>query len=400
MLGNINKALGQAYRVQQIPVCVYSSTHVDITDLTMIRSNGWHCYLSFNNDVYVANMKESETASITGDTITITSCKNVIVDRCFYYTSDDAVGICTAYDDGRAQFYRPTKPEEDNATENIIIRHSYIWGGNGISWMAWGTRASNEHNQEIRNVEIFDCVLGGNNLSTGSWPDDPFYGASAYSSYDQSETDHTPLKDVYYHDNTYLKSFNLAQPTGVRLEIANLIVEGNIQAMRYNPDHFLNPDFDKDVHQGTGFEGEIDKVVGLGHWSERPGDNGTLGTEKIGTKESKTVDTGRAITQDNYAAYIKGNGELFQGMMLGSGAYNFTLDTKLVSGKATIFVRDGITGNIIASQDVAKSSDYVTNTLYFTFSKATVLQIGIQHEGGAEEIVYFDNADVVKTTKK
>lgn len=390
-VGDIGLAVGQESRVKQIPLLTYSSTHVDITDLTIMRSNCWHCYMSFNNDMYVANLKEKEAVNVTADGFTITSCKNLTIDRCFTYTSDDAVGVCTAYEDGRGQFYRPTKPEEDNATENIVIRHSYLFGGFGISWMPWGVAATDAYKQETRNVKIFDCSLGGHKAS-GTWPDDPFYGWSKTTSYTQTEdNNYCAIKDVLFYNNTYLAGFNL-RLNNIALKATNFIVLDDITGTIYSSEQFMNGDFDKQVHKGAGFNDETNYVTGLCYWSERPAENGEVGTELIGTKNAYTVDTKEAIVQNNYAGYIKGDGELFQGLYRTPGRYVFRLNTSLQSGTAVLFVRDAVTGEEIASKELAASDDFTAQAIDFTLTAGTTVQLGVRHAGGDETIVYLDDA--------
>lgn len=392
-VGDPGLAVGQANRVQQIPVCFYSCTHVDFTDITMMRSNGWHCYMRFNNDVYVGNILEKQAVNVTGDGFTITSCKNVTIDRCFTYTSDDAVGICTAYEDKRGQFYRPTKPEEDNATENIIIRHSFLFGGFGISWMPWGAAATNAYYQETRDIEIFDCTLGGHKAS-GTWPDDPFYGWSATNNYTQTEDkNYCAIKNVRFHDNTYLANFDWTL-NNIRLWATNMIVSDNISGTIQSSSVFLNGNFDKEVHKGTGFKDETSWVTGLCYWSHEVGENGHVGTEKIGTKQAYTVDTEEEITQDNYAGYIKGDGKLFEGLYLTNGKYDFSLNVKSVSGDSKIYVRNLETDDVIAEQAIENSGDFTPVSINFEITNRGTYALGVAHSGQEDQMVYIDDAVV------
>lgn len=392
-VGDAGLAVGQENRVQQIPVCFYSCTHVDFTDITIMRSNGWHCYMSFNNDVYVGNILEKQSVNVTADGFTITSCKNVTIDRCFTYTSDDAVGICTAYEDKRGQFYRPTKPEEDNATENIVIRHSFLFGGFGISWMPWGTAATNAYNQETRNIEIYDCTLGGHKAS-GTWPDDPFYGWSATYNYTQTEDkNYCAIKNVRFHDNTYLAGFDWTL-NNIRLWATNMIVSDNIGGTIQSSSIFLNGNFDKEVHKGDGFKDETSWVTGLCYWSHEVGQNGDAGTEKIGTKRARTVDTEEEIVQDNYAGYIKGDGTLYQGLYLTNGKYDFSMNVKSVSGTSKIYVKNLETDEVIAEQAIGNSADFGPVSIDLAITKHGTYALGVMHSGDEGQIVYIDDAVV------
>ena len=385
-IGDPGLAIGEAHRVHQMPLCTYSSTHVDITDITLMRSGAWHCYMSFNNDVYVGNVKEKEATCVTADGFTVTSCKNLTIDRCFTYTSDDAVGICTAYNDGRGQFFRPTKPGEDNATENITIRHSYLYGGFGTSWMPWGAEAENMYYQETRNIEIFDCNLGGHQ-SAGTWPDDPFYGTSAYDHYPQTEdNNYCPVKDVYYHDNDYLKVFDITL-NGIKLAMTNFVVTDDVRRTTTSSTQFLNGDFDKKVHKGTGFHDETNFYMGLSYWSN----SGNVGVEQTGTKQAYTVDTGELITQPDYAGIITENGELFQGLYCAFGAYIFTADIKSTA-QAAVFARDAVTKQVIKSAKIDPQTEMTRVELKFDMMHGAVVQIGVELDGAAGDKLYIDNA--------
>jgi hypothetical protein len=398
-VGDAGLAVGQENRVQQIPVCIYSSSHIDFTDITLIRSNGWHCYMSFDNDVYLGNIREKEAVNVTGDGFTITSCKNVTLDRCLTYTSDDAVGICTAYEDGRAQFYRPTKPEENNATENITIRHSFLFGGFGISWMPWGVAATNAYNEETRNVEIFDCTLGGHKAS-GTWPDDPFYGWSATNTYTQTEdSNYCAIKNVSFHDNTYLASFDWTL-NNIRLWATNMIVKDSISGTVQGSSIFLNGNFDKKVHKGEGFKDETTWITGLCYWTDKLGANGSVGTEKIGTQQSYTVDTHEKFTQDNYAGYIKGDAKLFEGLYLTNGNYCLSMNVKSFSGNSWIYVQDLLSGKTIVKKIIENAENFTPISVDFTIPERSTYALGVIHEGDQNQIVYIDDAKIEEVIDK
>ena len=392
-VGDTGLAIGQESRVKQIPFCFYSSNHIDLTDITMMRSNCWHCYMSFNNDVYIGNVREKQAVNVTADGFTITSCKNVIIDRCMTYTSDDAVGICTAYEDGRGQFYRPTKPGEDNATENVTIRHSFLFGGFGISWMPWGAAASNAEYQETRNINIFDCALGGHK-SSGTWPDDPFYGWSALSSYTQTEDkNYCAIKDVRFYDNKYLANFDLTL-NNIRLWATNWLVLDPITGTTNASSIFLNGNFDKEVHKGNGFNDETNYTTGLCYWSNELSDNGTVGTILKGTKTALTVDTGEEITQPDYAGFISGNGRLFQGLYLGIGDYNLSMSLKPTGGKTYIYMQNLVTGEETYRYLVENSDAFTSRTFNISISTRGTYALGIIHEGEETEIAYIDDVHI------
>lgn len=389
-VGDPGLAVGQASRVQQIPIMLYNCTHVDVTDITISRSSAWHFVCAYNNDLYIGNVKEKEAANVTGDGFSTPLSQNVTIDRCFTYTSDDAIGMSIYYEDGRGQFFYPSILDgKDHSNDNIVIRHSYLFGGHGISIMPWGSASPDEHNYEIRNVEIFDCVIGGHR-SSACWADNPFYGKSALHSYTQDEIDYSPIKDIYFHDNTYYNPFNW-EMYGVPVWATNLIVTDDINGTIYSSSVFKNGSFDKLAHNGKGFHDETTWVSGLSYWSERPGKGGSVGTVKVGTKESTYVDTKKAFVQDDYAGFIKGEGELFQGLYLRKGKHRFSIKTQLTSGTAKIFARDAISGEIIAEKTLSATDALAEVELLFKLDKAATVQLGVSLESGE---VLLDDADV------
>ena len=155
---------------------------------------------------------------------------------------------------------------------------------------------------------------------------------------------------------------------------------------------FENGNFDKVVHKGKGFADETDYKTGLSYWSSK----GTVGTMLRGTKESFAADTKEKITQPDYVGYVKGNGELFQGVWLTFGTYDFSVKTMLLSGSAKLFVRDLATGKIIAEKTVEKSDELTEVIISFTVGKSAEIQLGISHSGNADDVVYIDDARVAR----
>lgn len=388
LLGGFIESVGIENRVLQIPLCFYECKNMDVINITVQRSNAWHCYMNFCENVYIGNYVEKEVCALTADGYTITSDKNVTLDHCVTYTSDDSVGICTAYNDPRGQFYRPSRPGKDNACENIEIKHCFSWGGFGISWIPWGTEAPNAYYEEIRNVEIHDCVLGGHK-STGCWPDDPFYGWSkTYTFTDTEDFDYCAIKDVHYYGNTYLDRFELSLGS-IKLPITNLRVDDkNVPGNTHSPSIFLNENFDKKIRSGPDYADESNYVTGLCYWSERRFDKDCeLGTVKIAHNKG-------------YSGYIKGNGELFEGLFEPDGIYNVSFSTLLLSGEALLFARDAFTNEMLASKLISKSNTFIRSEMLFQIKEGTTLQLGIIHKGDTESILYLDDASIQRQSSQ
>ena len=93
----------------------------------------------------------------------------------------------------------------------------------------------------------------------------------------------------------------------------NFIVEDDIEGTIYSSSRFVNGNFDKNAHNGYGFEDESTWKSGLAYWTYE----GNVSSIKIGTKNAIYVDTKESFIQDNYAGYIQGDGKLYQGLYYG-----------------------------------------------------------------------------------
>lgn len=392
-VGDPSLAVGQNNRVQQMPLCIYNSKHVDVTDVTIMRSNGWQCVVYYCDDVYLGNVLEKEAVNVTADGFGIGSSKNVIIDRCMNYTSDDAVHLLSEYNDGRSQFFKPSFPGRDNAEENIEIRHSFIYGGFGVCFIPWGTEAENAYYQEIRGVKVYDCSLGGHK-SSGSWPDDPFYGWSKLDSYTQTEdNNYVAMKDIRFFDNTYLAGFDWSI-NNVRPWATNMIVSDNVEGTTKSASKFLNGDFDKQAHNGKGFHDETSYTTGLCYWTSEYSEGGSTGVVKVGQKQAKFVDTGETFTQDNYAGFVAGNGSLYEGLYLEDGTYVLSLSVKLQGGKAYLYARDLVSGKELLRQEVSGDNGFVSQTARLDLDNSATVALGILHEGVATDTVFIDDASI------
>ena len=393
-VGDPALAVGQESRVQQVMVCNYFVNHLDIRDLTYMRTSAWHHINVHVEDVFFTNVEEREAVNVTGDGYTFTSgCKDILLERCFTYTSDDALVLNATYVDPRGEGFYPIDGTSGRyGANNIKASHCFLYGGFGVAFLTWGTSAPDSSVADIRNIDIYDCYLGGHK-SSGSWPDDPYYGTSSYIyGYTQLEDNNfAPITDVYFHNNTYLKEFNWTI-LGITPKATNLIVTDDVKGTIYSSGEFLNGNFQRVIHNGPCFEDETEFVSGLTYWSY----SGDVGTIKNGTTTVLTADTKEPVTVDNYVGYVKGDGELYQGLYEIFGKYVVEMDVKLVGGSGRLFVRDALTGENVVTKTILESSEYHTLTLNFSLYKAATLYIGVSHEGGEDDVLYIDNA-VIRT---
>ncbi len=387
--GTPNIIIGCANTIHVIPIMFYKCENAEYSDMTVLRTNIWHSTYAYSKNIYVANIDEREAECINGDGYGIFGSKNVVIDRCYLYSNDDAITLTCAYQDGRGFLFYPSTPGEDHCVENIVIRHSNLFGGLGITFIPWGSEDPDLSKEEIKNIEVYDNIIGGTSRSVGSWPDNPFYGWSSLYDYnlENGETDdYSPVKDVYFHNNIYRNAVNI----GV-VKITNCISDCGLTSS----DRFLNASFERELR----YANETEFVSGLSYWSSKTDVGGEVGTEKIGAKVSqiKYPTSGSTVTfatVGDYAGYIKGNGELYQGLHLTVGSYEFAINAKLISGNAKLFARNAVSGEIIAEQAIAASESFAPVKLALYVSKGTTVQLGVMHEGDEDQIVYIDDATV------
>lgn len=376
------------------PIGVNNSTGVEISDVTVKRSSIWHMPISNSSDIYCGNIELTEVSCINGDGISfMAGTRNAIVDRCTLYSNDDAIVLSAFYDDprGYGKAWWQSHPDDFSGVANITVTHSNMFGGHGITFITWGSDNPVAVNSEIENIRVTDNVLGGYTTAVGAWTDNPYYGESKLNTYDQRErNDYSPIRDIYIVGNIYTAPTLLGTWDGDTPELApatNAVTDCDI----FSPSQFVNGTFDKTLR----YAAEQTWTTGLSYWTSKPGDNGEVGTEKVGTKQAAVGNTTVMLTIDDYAAFVKGVGELYQGLYLTFGGYEFNVDVKLVSGSAKLFARNAVTGDIIAQQDVTSSEQFQTVKLAFSLVRAATVQLGIMHTGEEDEIVYIDNASIV-----
>ena len=193
---------GCPYKIHLIPLGFFRCENVEISDVHLRRTNNYHINLRTCRNIYVSGVSMWEVTCASGDGISATvGTKNITINRCFFYSNDDAVTICSTYNDPRGIAWWHANPDGDNCVDNLVVRHSYLVGGHGITFIPWGTDNPRLDMQEIRNVEVYDSCLGGGSSAVGAWPDNPYFGKQPF---DNTETDDfSPVKGVRIHNNRY-----------------------------------------------------------------------------------------------------------------------------------------------------------------------------------------------------
>lgn len=198
-------------RLHIVPIAVCNTSHVEISDLDILRCSNYHTIFYRADSVYVGNLKMLEVACLSGDGLSFgNAVTNVRVDRCIFESNDDGIVLCSSYKDPRGGNWRERVDTIDSSVRHIEVRHSYIdcargGGGKAIALIPWGSTNPRQDFNEIDDIEVTDCVLRGGQ-SVGTWPDNPFDGKP----FDNAERDdYAPVKNLRIFDNEYLSPCEL-----------------------------------------------------------------------------------------------------------------------------------------------------------------------------------------------
>ena len=344
-------------RMHILPLSFFRCEGVELSDITVQRANSYLSNMTGTQRAYVANVVGKETTCASGDGLGIGSTKHILIDRFVFFSNDDAITLSTSYNDPRGRRWWHATPGENNSVEDIEVKSCHLCGGHGVTFITWGSNAPDLSKQEVRNVEVYDCILSGP-FAVGTWPDNPFYGKKPF---DNSETDDfSPVVGIRIHDNVYKSpcSLECITPTDIITDCG--IVSHN---------NFVFGDFERK-------KGEPGWITGLSNWSYTVGEDSCV--------EAVDVD-------GDHKGHIKGTGSLYQGLHIEAGEHTLFIDTDLTSGAGNIFVRDAISGAKLASLTVAKGN-VLQNSVSFVVAEPADLELGVELLVQGE--ILIDNAFV------
>ena len=364
--------VGCENKIHLVPLGFWRCENIEVNNVHLRRTNNYHINFRTCNNIYVHGVSMFEVTCVSGDGISATvGTKNITIDQCFLHTNDDSVTICSTYNDPRGLAWWHANPDGDNCVENVVVRHSHLIGGHGITFITWGTDNPNLEMQEIKNVEVFDCVLGGSSGGVGAWSDNPYFGKTPY---DGSEVnDYSPVKGVRIHNNRLLSKASLDS-----IQATDVISDCGIRSAT----QFQYGNFERGLRKQY-----KNYVSGLSNWSFLVADG------KDGNAIAETEGT-------NHYGALYGNGTLSQGLWMNRGEHTFTADVRLLSGSASLTVRNVETGELIAEQPITIGRDFETVALTFRLEKGVTAYLGVTHSGTVDEVVHIDNASVTSEAFK
>jgi len=318
-------------RIHVIPVGLFQCENIEVTNITLLRTNNYNFNLRDCERAYVGGLTVREVTCASGDGVSCTvGTKHVIIDRFTFYSNDDAVTICSTYNDPRGLVWWHPNPGDDNCVDDVTVIHSNIFGGHGITFIPWGTDAPDQSLQEIKNITVTDCVLSGG-WSVGAWPDNPYYGKT----FDNTETDDfSPVKNIRILGNIYKNTCTMEC-----ILATDVLTDCGITSAS----NFQNGDFERK-------RGKSGWTTGLSNWNWTTEGNGTVQSVANGS--------------DHYGL-LTGKSSLYQGLYLPAGKHTFTATTGLTEGKGRLFVRNVITGETVGTYDIPAGEG---KELSFTFT--------------------------------
>lgn len=342
-------------RIHVIPIGFYGCKNVEISDVTLLRTNCYHILTYACENVYIGNVVMKEVTCASGDGISLTvGTHDVMISRCFLYSNDDSVVLCSSYNDPRGVKWWKADPERDNSICNVTVCHSYFVGGHGVTFITWGTDNPDLSQNEIRNIHVYDNVLNW----IGTWPDNPYYGNEVF---DNTETDdYSPVKQVRITNNRILTAPDLGP-----IQATDLVSDTNL----HSSEQFQNGDFER--HDAL----HPEWTSGLSNWTVQ---------EKGGTASV-------VKREEGYCGAISGKAILAQGLYQKKGGHRFSAEVKVEAGTARIFVCDILTGEILADKYITENEFSVASLTYFGTDRNLYLGIEALTD---DAVVYIDDAKV------
>ncbi len=336
-----------------VPVGLYNSKNVEFSDIKVLRTNCYHVVVYGCENVYVGNVTLTEDDCLSGDGISIgLGSKNVIVDRCFLYTDDDAIVLLahSIADPRGVTWWKTKKDGEDNRLRNITLRHSAITPGNIIVLITWGVDASDMTWQVMNGFYVYDNILGTYYASdVGPYDSSTCMNLCPSQGYPYGNAGSVPVNNVVVLHNSY------------RGNISNLSAMDKTNWVTDCGD----ADTVKDILD-AGFSKQ------LGFW-------------EYGGEYKKNVSVSGSEATLNLSGDLSseyGKPSLYQGVYLEKGEYTLSANISLSGGaEARLFAKRSYYEEEVASKAVSASENGVKMT--FTVSTPGVYLLGA--DGGESE---------------
>jgi polygalacturonase len=129
---------------------LYKCRNILISDVTLTRPAFWTIHPLMCENITVKGVTIKTEGAPNGDGCNPESCKNVLIEECFFNTGDDCIAIKSGRNrDGR---------KWNLATENVIVRKCRMQNGHG------GVVIGSEISGGFRNLFVEDCEMNSPSL--------------------------------------------------------------------------------------------------------------------------------------------------------------------------------------------------------------------------------------------
>lgn len=138
------RQMGPGYGMRPQLVNFVDCKNVLIEDVTLLRSPFWVIHPLFCESLTVRGV-HIQNDGPNGDGCDPESCKNVLIEDCFFDTGDDCIAIKSGRNRDGRRWNRPT--------ENVIVRNCRMENGHG------GVVVGSEISGGFKNLFVEDCVM-------------------------------------------------------------------------------------------------------------------------------------------------------------------------------------------------------------------------------------------------
>jgi polygalacturonase len=143
------RIFGEGHFLRVNFIQLYRCKNILIEGVSILRSPMWEIHPVLSENITVRNINV-DSHGPNNDGCNPESCKNVLIEACYFNTGDDCIAIKSGRNaDGR---------RINTASENIIIRSCHMKDGHG------GVVIGSETSGSCRNVYAEDCIMDSPNL--------------------------------------------------------------------------------------------------------------------------------------------------------------------------------------------------------------------------------------------
>ena len=350
-----DRDIGCASLVHLFSVGLYACKNVELSGLSLTRVGGYFCPAVSCERVTYSDLRMSLPACVEADMIDLVNSKDIFINRCFGYSNDDSVVLSCHVEDPRGQVSPWWKSDgtADNDVRDVTVKHSSFVGGKGLTFIAWGTNRDDLSQQEIKNITAEDCHFN----TSACWYDNPYYGTPYFTSL---EEDYSSVSQIRIFNCQFDRTPNLRP-----VKVTDLVTDFEL----HSTNQFVYGDFERNDADHP------DWITGLSNW----------------TVTSHGGSVTEVDSEDGRCAKLAGRAELAQGLYMKAREKVFTATVKLESGAAKLFVKDILTGELVAEKAV-EAGGFTEYALEFTGTDRN-LYLGIEALTD-DTVVYFDNAAV------